>query len=274
MLRTSHLAAPHARAKLGASACRPAAHTRVAAAAHRQGDHPACSASGRDAHASSSGSDAGASGSASAGSGTGRRALLLRGSLAPLAVQLTIGSDDTTTIVNSVLSAYGLPTLKASPGYKLWDEFADEYTFEYPRAWVARPNSLRKGVYISDFQTADKVSVEVLDAPPDGDVAKAAVTAAVLPGGGRLTQDDLLTLPAMSQVDVSSETVDGQDITYLEFVSETITRSGYQIRRRNFAAGAVKRGKLYIISASARSDQYNDAKRETLRRTVRSFRLR
>jgi hypothetical protein len=40
-----------------------------------------------------------------------------------------------------------------------------------------------------------------------------------------------------------------QEVLYLEFPSETITRSGYNIRRKNFAAAAVKRGKLYTISA-------------------------
>jgi hypothetical protein len=59
-------------------------------------------------------------------------------------------------------------------------------------------------------QTADKIAVEVLGIPEDGDLATAAVTAAVLPGGGRLTQDDLLTLPPKSDVKVTSLTLDGQ----------------------------------------------------------------
>lgn len=46
----------------------------------------------------------------------------------------------------------GLPTLKASSGFRLYDEFEDEFYFEYPKSWVARPNSMRRGVYISDFQ--------------------------------------------------------------------------------------------------------------------------
>lgn len=52
---------------------------------------------------------------------TGRRELLLHSSLAPLLIPLLLGSDDATTIVNSVLSAYGLPTFKASPGFKLYE---------------------------------------------------------------------------------------------------------------------------------------------------------
>mgnify|MGYP001807181228 CR=1 FL=1 len=35
-----------------------------------------------------------------------------------------------------------------------------------------------------DYNTADKLSVEVLAVPEDGDVVKAAVTAAVVPGQG------------------------------------------------------------------------------------------
>jgi hypothetical protein len=48
----------------------------------------------------------------------------------------------------------------------VWDDFSDDWTFEYPRGWVARRNSLRKGVVISDFQAralfggACSVSVE------------------------------------------------------------------------------------------------------------------
>jgi hypothetical protein len=39
--------------------------------------------------------------------GDNRRQLLLHSTLAPFLVQLVLGSDDATTIVNSVLSAYG-----------------------------------------------------------------------------------------------------------------------------------------------------------------------
>jgi hypothetical protein len=63
-----------------------------------------------------------------------------------------LGGTDATTIVNSVLGAYGLPTLAPAAGFRAWDEFADAWTFDYPRAWVARANSLRPGVVISDFQ--------------------------------------------------------------------------------------------------------------------------
>ena len=53
-----------------------------------------------------------------------------------------------------------------------------------------------------------------------------------------------------------------------------MTRSGYQIRRKNLAVAAVRRGLMYCLVASARSDQYNADKEEVLQRIVRSFRLR
>ncbi len=66
-----------------------------------------------------------------------------------------------------------------------------------------------------------------------------------------------------------------QTYIYIAFPSETITRSGYAIKRKHFAVVAVnKRGVAYTASASARSDQYNDNKAEILRRIVASFRVR
>lgn len=65
-----------------------------------------------------------------------------------------------------------------------------------------------------------------------------------------------------------------QRYTYITFPSETITRSGYQIRRKNFAVAAARRGQLYCLVASARGDQFSPDKEVTLRHIVDSFRLR
>ena len=85
------------------------------------------------------------------------RQQLLRSTAAGVLVSLAIGSDDPTTILNSVLSAYGLPTLKASAGFKIYDDFDAGYAFEYPKSWVIRRNILRQGIYISDFQVSSPV---------------------------------------------------------------------------------------------------------------------
>ena len=49
-----------------------------------------------------------------------------------------------------------LPFFPRPPPCQAYDEFGDEWYFEYPRAWVSRPNSLRKGVVISDFQVGPR----------------------------------------------------------------------------------------------------------------------
>ncbi len=65
-----------------------------------------------------------------------------------------------------------------------------------------------------------------------------------------------------------------QRYTYVRFPSETVTRSGYQIRRKNFAVAAARRGLMYSLVASARSDQFNAEKEKVLQHIVQSFRLR
>jgi hypothetical protein len=40
-----------------------------------------------------------------------------------------------------------------------------------------------------------------------------------------------------------------QEYLYLEFPSETTTRSGYNIKRKNFVVAALKRDKLYVLSS-------------------------
>ncbi len=48
--------------------------------------------------------------------------------------------------------AYGLPLLRTSPGYKLYDDTEAGFCFEHPRGWIKRKNTQRQGVYIADFQ--------------------------------------------------------------------------------------------------------------------------
>jgi hypothetical protein len=57
-------------------------------------------------------------------------------------------------------------------------------------------------------QTADKLAVEELELPPDGDLITAAVAAAVSPGGRQ--EDDTLTLPAKRLIKATTTAVDGQ----------------------------------------------------------------
>ena len=65
-----------------------------------------------------------------------------------------------------------------------------------------------------------------------------------------------------------------QTYTYVRFPSETVTRSGYQIRRKNFAVAAARNGLMYSLVASSRSDQFNPDKEKVLQHIVQSFRVR
>jgi len=53
-----------------------------------------------------------------------------------------------------------------------------------------------------------------------------------------------------------------QEYLYLEFPSETTTRSGYNIKRKNFVVAGVKRDKLYVLAARwAVGSDYDRVKR-------------
>lgn len=47
---------------------------------------------------------------------------------------LVQGEADADVVLNSLLSAYGLPTIKFGKGaFKVYDDFDQDFTFEYPR---------------------------------------------------------------------------------------------------------------------------------------------
>ncbi|PSC74590.1 psbP chloroplastic isoform X1 [Micractinium conductrix] len=217
-----------------------------------------------------------------------RRELLLRSVALPQLLLLAEvfvgdGGTDGRTIVNSILGAYGLPQFKAKKGFRTYDELEDPFTFQYPQSWVGRRNTLRSGVYISDFNTADKLSVEVFQDPavaagsPPGSstpqqLAEAAVLKLVNPAAQN-AGDGKLDMPPASKIKTEEREVDGRVYTFIAFPSETITRSGYQVRRKNLAVAATRRGTAYVLGCSARSDQYDKGKEATFLAVVDSFRL-
>ena len=216
--------------------------------------------------------------------------------------------------------AYGLPLLRTSPGYKLYDDTDAGFCFEHPRGWVTRRNTQRAGVYIADFQarpparpapacrrlhaphhfaacvshatrlcalpapqtpggaragqTSDKAVLEIFPGAGlrDEELVSEVVARVVAPGqdvGG----DARLIMPDQRRVKSEAGEIAGQRYMYITFPSETITRSGYQIRRRNFAVAAARHGRLFCLVASARGDQFSPDKEATLRHIVDSFRL-
>jgi PsbP len=185
-------------------------------------------------------------------------------------------STDGRTIVNALLGAYGLPQLSHTPGFRLYDDFDQDFYFEYPKYWVGRKNSQRQGVYFADFNTADKVVVEsfpLSDIPAGLSLAQAAVQRLIKPGR-EIGGDSKLELPPTDKIKTESRKIDGQEYIEIAFPSETITRSGYQIRRKNIGVISLKEDQVYVLGVSARGDQYTSEKKQTLLHIIESFRVR
>jgi hypothetical protein len=162
-------------------------------------------------------------------------------------------------------------------GFKRYQDAALEYTLLYPAGWVMRANSARPGVYGADFRSADKLVVEVFAFDAGGDTAAlaAAAVARVVAPGDSAAGDSRLDAPAARRVALSGgDGAPGSPPLRLAFTSDTITRSGYNVRRKHLAAVTRSRdGRAFLISASARADLMDDAKLAQLTTIVDSFAL-
>lgn len=216
-------------------------------------------------------------------SGLSRREFMMRSvAFAALGAQAdSLTTTDGRTVINSILGAYGLPKITGAKGFREFDDFDEEYTFQYPSSWVRRKNTLRSGVYIADFQTADKLSVEVFPLPEgvsvaaDKDGFAQVVLERLLNPAREVGGNSRIELPRPGLIKCQvKEQDDGIPYAYIAFPSATTTRSGYDVRRKNVAVAAVKRGVVYCLGTSSRSDQWNNEKAALLEQVVESFRLR
>lgn len=197
---------------------------------------------------------------------------------------------DFTTVVNSILGAYGLPQLKATKGYMLYDDLDQPWLFEYPVSWVTRRNRMRPGLYIADYQTADKLSVESLstDLPFNtAEFAMAVIQKLLFPTEEEIGGNSKLELPSPRSIRWEVKKIEegvenkAQELMYIAFTSTTTTRSGYDVKRKHLAVAGVSKRKgsgdgeslVYCLGASARSDRWKQAE-ETLQTIVQSFKLR
>lgn len=157
-----------------------------------------------------------------------------------------------------------------------------DYVFAYPKGWVLRPNGQRPGVSAGNFRTADRVTVDVVDARKflpswpeviDKEVAEAAALAAIAPEQGGYSGNGRQFLP--SKIRCERVTYDGDEREYfsIEFTSTTITRTGYDVKKGNIMAATFVGNNLYVCNASARSDTY-DKIEDQLRGSRASFRIR
>lgn len=185
-----------------------------------------------------------------------------------------LNQSDARTIVNSLLGAYGLPQLKGTPGFRTLDDPERDFVLEYPASWVGRANRQRQGLSVSDYNSSDKLVVEVFPKPEQDQQLIPDILQHLISPGQEVGGDSRLLIPADKSVVTESEEINGQKYLYLRFPSETITRSGYQIKRKHYAVAAIMKGTVYCCAASARSDQYDKAKEHLLSRVVESFRIR
>lgn len=240
---------------------------------------------------------------------TNRRGMILRSSASMLMIgsmgffeQSEFLDTDGRTVVNSILGAYGLPKMAPSSGFKTFDDVEEGLYFEYPKSWVKKRNHLRPGVYISNFDTADKITLEAfplfssknqssaeisaedlsltgslsdLDALYVSDSFVSRLLSALLLPGAEVGGDSRLELPPLSKVkkQVTTDPLTGKKMMYFSFPSEVTTRSGYQIKRRNVAVAAVHKAQVYVLGASARKDQWNKEKSDLFDKVIESFHL-
>lgn len=164
-----------------------------------------------------------------------------------------------------------------SNGWRIIDEFELPYTFEVPSSWVARDNSLRPGIYVSDFQTADKASTEHFESrdwASRDEFIMESIRRLLLPSQAS-SGDSKLELPPLRSVKGIREIqIDGASYTYFTFLSTTTTRSGYDVQRANSCVVACKKGSCYVLGVSVRGDQNSKAKKADVQRIVEGFRLR
>lgn len=179
------------------------------------------------------------------------------------------------SVINSILSAYGLPTIRDISGYSpLLEQYATLVVqFQYPSAWiinrtlapVADRDGLRQanglmsrgtpnvplegrtsGLTVGDYRRAEGLSFFVCDAPSSAkhihQVPAAFIARLVTPGDARgLTPD----------VTVLRTSVDDDGYRILDTRYESITASGYSVgRRARVRATVLRDGKLYALAGT------------------------
>ncbi len=109
-------------------------------------------------------------------------------------------------------------------------------------------------------------------------IRRRAVDALVAPVENDNSGDGKLEAPPMRLVrdlDFSVPSNGGvrgfESYDYFTFTSETTTRSGYDVTRRHYAAAKVKGGLVYVLSASATTDGFDETRARLFERIVASF---
>lgn len=150
------------------------------------------------------------------------------------------------TVVNGVLSAYGLPTIREAVGYQtVVQQYGDSVvvTFQCPKSWVVRRaldgNAAQlgraSGLTAGDYRRSEGVALYVTDRQAD-------VVELVTPGDAVRGDGEAM---------VVRDTYEDGDVRMIETKFESTTRSGYVIQRRALTCAVVAPDRrLYALSAS------------------------
>lgn len=185
------------------------------------------------------------------------------------------------SIVNSVLSAYGLPTLRDVSGFTPLVEQYDRLVveFQYPSAWIVQRNVLPVSDDAGLTQANGRMSMGGMNAPMEGrssgltvgDYRKAEGLSFYVdsaPKGVNTVERvnvqfiaDLVTpgdaTGSAPNARVIEEWMDAEGYRWIETKYESITGSGYIVARKARAKATVlSDGKLYALTASCTENRW------------------
>ena len=168
-------------------------------------------------------------------------------------IQYGSGSFTGKSLVNGVLSAYGLPQFADTKGFTPFlQQFKETIVeFSYPSSWVVNnkakfaESGLRNGqtgITCSDYRTAEGVTLfkRPLDGATEIVQVDPKVVADLVVEGGQTSGSGASGFKVVSQRKLKEE-------GYMELVFswESVTASGYEVEREATAAATVRRGTLY-----------------------------
>jgi len=165
------------------------------------------------------------------------------------------------SVVNGVLSAYGLPNMPDTKGFTpVLEQFGNLVVrFSHPSSWITVKAKMSEGgsisrgrrplINVGDFRKAEGATLFVADFP--GALTAQAVAQIVVPGDSTGSDPEFTVI---SWVPMPG----GFGINQLECKYTTTTTSGYQIERRMLACATVVDKQMVAIAVSASSARWKE----------------
>mmetsp|Transcript_41675 Transcript_41675/g.83529 ORF Transcript_41675/g.83529 Transcript_41675/m.83529 type:complete len:287 (+) Transcript_41675:1-861(+) len=173
---------------------------------------------------------------------------------ADVQLQYGSGSFSGTSVVNGVLSAYGLPQLPNSKGFTPFlQQFKDTVVeFKYPSNWVVNnkakfaESGLKNGptgITVSDYRTAEGLTLFTLAVDAQSiDQVKTTTVADLVVDGGSSQGSSALEYKLVKEAKLPEEGYKSYTFSW-----ESVTVSGYEVERYGVASATVRKGVLYVL---------------------------